>query len=176
MDLAYNAQGALQPEASRVWSFGLSLVQADGVGKSGTAQRDGGGGACCLGACPELLEPAPSKPAGRQRARLPHAMARLRNERIAPSSCHGCCRAPSSHAYPLPLPHPPAPVGLQRVRAPCLYIARIALFDRRANRFLGNVLGVRPESVGNYDKRWVFNPDERVIVRCGCVQVRSGGR
>ncbi|KAG2422970.1 hypothetical protein HXX76_015641 [Chlamydomonas incerta] len=94
VDLAYNGQGALQPETSRVWSFGLSLVQADGVGKT----------------------------------------------------------------------------GLQRVRAPCLYIARIALFDRRANRFLGNVLGVRPESVGNYDKRWVFNPDERIIVRCGCVQ------
>ncbi|KAG2426707.1 hypothetical protein HYH02_014747 [Chlamydomonas schloesseri] len=94
VDLAYNAQGALQPETGRVWSFGLGLVQADGVGKT----------------------------------------------------------------------------GLQRVRAPCLYIARLALFDRRANRFLGNVLGVRPETVGNYDKRWVFNPDERIIVRCGCVQ------
>ncbi len=65
------------------------------------------------------------------------------------------------------------PPGLQRVRAPCLFIARMALFDRRANRFLGNVLGVRPRGIGHADKLWEFNPEEQVIVRCGCVQVRG---
>ncbi|EFJ44587.1 hypothetical protein VOLCADRAFT_95212 [Volvox carteri f. nagariensis] len=94
VDFNYRPDGALLPENSRVWQFGLSLVQADGVGKT----------------------------------------------------------------------------GLQRSRLPCLFIARLALFDRRANRFLGNVLGLRPEAVSQYDKRWEFNPEERVIVRCGCVQ------
>ncbi|GFR45431.1 hypothetical protein Agub_g6810, partial [Astrephomene gubernaculifera] len=94
VDLSYSPEGALQPESARVWQFGLTLVQADGVGKT----------------------------------------------------------------------------GLQRVRQPCLYIARVALFDRRANRFLGNVLGLRPSGVSQYDKRWNFNTEERVVVRCGCVQ------
>ncbi|GIM08711.1 hypothetical protein Vretimale_12708 [Volvox reticuliferus] len=94
VDLSYTPDGALLPETSRVWQFGLSLVQADGVAKT----------------------------------------------------------------------------GLQRVRQPCMFIARLGLFDRRANRFLGNVLGLRPEAVSNYDKRWEFDPNERVIVRCGCVQ------
>ncbi len=53
-------------------------------------------------------------------------------------------------------------------------MARLALFDRRANRFLGNVFGVRPDAVSNYDKRWEFDPNDRVIVRCGCVQVGEG--
>ena len=35
VDLSYTPDGALQPEQSRVWQFGLSLVQADGVGKTG---------------------------------------------------------------------------------------------------------------------------------------------
>ena len=35
VDLSYSPDGALQPEMNRVWQFGLSLVQADGVGKSG---------------------------------------------------------------------------------------------------------------------------------------------
>jgi hypothetical protein len=61
--------------------------------------------------------------------------------------------------------------GLQRLRPPCLFIARVALFDRRANRFLGNVLGLRPDAVSHADKRWSFNPEDRAIVRCGCVQV-----
>ncbi|GIL65402.1 hypothetical protein Vafri_19136 [Volvox africanus] len=94
VDLSYTPDGALLPETSRVWQFGLSLVQADGVGKT----------------------------------------------------------------------------GLQRVRQPCLFIARLALFDRRANRFLGNILGLRPEAVSDYDKRWEFDPNQRIIVRCGCVQ------
>lgn len=72
-----------------------------------------------------------------------------------------------------PTSHPP---GLQRVRAPCLFIARMALFDRRANRFLGNVLGVRPRGIGHADKLWEFNPEEQVIVRCGCVQVGWWGK
>lgn len=102
VDLSYGADGGLQPETGRVWQFGLSLVQADAVGKT----------------------------------------------------------------------------GLQRVRAPCLFIARMALFDRRANRFLGNVLGVRPRGIGHADKLWEFNPEEQVIVRCGCVQAdpQSGTR
>ncbi|KXZ43546.1 hypothetical protein GPECTOR_87g408 [Gonium pectorale] len=87
VDLSYTPDGALLPETTRVWQFGMSLVRADSVGKT----------------------------------------------------------------------------GLQHARQPCLYIARMALFDRRANRFLGNVLGMRPEAVSHYDKRWEFNPEERVI-------------
>ena len=39
VDLSYGIDGSLQPESSRVWQFGLSLVQATGVGQTG-----GGGG------------------------------------------------------------------------------------------------------------------------------------
>lgn len=35
VDLSYTPDGALLPESSRVWQFGLALVQADAVGKTG---------------------------------------------------------------------------------------------------------------------------------------------
>lgn len=38
--------------------------------------------------------------------------------------------------------------------------------------------GVRPEAVVHKDKRWEFNPKDRVLIRCNCVQPdpRSGTR
>lgn len=44
VDLSYGADGGLQPETGRVWQFGLSLVQADAVGKTGERRRAPGGG------------------------------------------------------------------------------------------------------------------------------------
>jgi hypothetical protein len=35
LDLAYTADGALIEDAARVWQFGLALVKAEGVGKTG---------------------------------------------------------------------------------------------------------------------------------------------
>ncbi|KAG1657045.1 hypothetical protein FOA52_009240 [Chlamydomonas sp. UWO 241] len=71
------------------------------------------------------------------------------------------------------------PTGLHGTRAPCLFVARMALFDRANHRFLGNVLGVRPKGTAKKDSVWMFDPQaSRVIVRCNCVQPdpRSGTR
>ncbi len=35
LDLAFTADGALIEDAAHVWQFGLSLVRAEGVGKTG---------------------------------------------------------------------------------------------------------------------------------------------
>lgn len=39
-----------------------------------------------------------------------------------------------------------------------MYVARMCLFDRAANRFIGNILGLRPQAVINKDATWQFNP------------------
>ncbi len=48
--------------------------------------------------------------------------------------------------------------GLRQSRQACLHVARLALFDRARNRFLGNVLGLRPDAVTNRDSAWQFRP------------------
>lgn len=59
--------------------------------------------------------------------------------------------------------------GLRNVRNPCMYVARMAIFDRANNRFLGNILGVRPENVGDKDRSWTFNPRVRACMHILCV-------
>ncbi|KAL6749692.1 hypothetical protein V8C86DRAFT_2838028 [Haematococcus lacustris] len=66
------------------------------------------------------------------------------------------------------------PTGLIQERTPWLHVARIGLFDRSRNRFLGNVLGVRPEGVTKKGKTWTFNPKTKVLLRCSCVQPDPG--
>lgn len=63
--------------------------------------------------------------------------------------------------------------GLRGQRAPYLYTARMAIFDKRSNRFVGNVLGVRPTAVVSNERKWSFDAEDKVVVRCSCVQVRA---
>lgn len=51
--------------------------------------------------------------------------------------------------------------GVGQAREVCLYVSRIAIFDKQHNRFLGNVVGVRPLNVHRHDKTWTFNPKVR---------------
>lgn len=57
------------------------------------------------------------------------------------------------------------------MRTPYLYTSRMCVFDKRANRFVGNVLGVRPNNVTTNERKWAFDESDKVIVRCSCVQV-----
>lgn len=61
------------------------------------------------------------------------------------------------------------------MRTPYLYTTRMAIFDKRANRFIGNVLGVRPNVVSTNERKWAFDETDKIIVRCSCVQVGGGG-
>ena len=49
------------------------------------------------------------------------------------------------------------PTGLRGIRFPCMYVARACLFDRAHNRFIGNVMGFKPQSVLGNDSEWVFD-------------------
>ena len=49
------------------------------------------------------------------------------------------------------------PTGLRGIRSPCMYVARACLFDRAHNRFIGNVMGFKPQSVLGNDSEWVFD-------------------
>jgi hypothetical protein len=65
---------------------------------------------------------------------------------------------------PVSLPtHTASHAGLRQERSPCLFVARVGLFDRARNRFLGNILGVRPEAVTNKDGTWAFKPHVSVM-------------
>lgn len=44
VDLSYLPDGSLAPERDRVWQFALSLVQVDGLGKTGEAGAGSKGG------------------------------------------------------------------------------------------------------------------------------------
>ena len=58
--------------------------------------------------------------------------------------------------------HPPPRAGLRGIRSPCMYVARMCLFDRAHHRFLGNVMGFKPQAVLGNDAEWIF--DQKV---CG---------
>eukprot|EP00798_Chlamydomonas_sp_ICE-L_P001351 gene1351-32713_t len=71
------------------------------------------------------------------------------------------------------------PTGLKGIRSPCLFVSRLALFDRQHNKFIGNVLGLRPHSVVSDDSAWLFDPKvSHTIVRCSVLQAdpRTGTR
>ena len=54
--------------------------------------------------------------------------------------------------------HPSPPLaGLRGIRSPCMYVARMCLFDRAHHRFLGNVMGFKPQAVLGNDAEWIFD-------------------
>lgn len=70
---------------------------------------------------------------------LLHSVA-LANQTVLP-----CCLPSNPQAEGI------GPTGLHGVRSPCLFVARMALFDHANHRFLGNVLGVRPKGTAKKD-------------------------
>jgi hypothetical protein len=47
--------------------------------------------------------------------------------------------------------------GLRGIRSPCMYVARMCLFDRAHHRFLGNIMGFKPQSVLTNESEWIFD-------------------
>jgi hypothetical protein len=133
VDFAFTPDGALQPEVTRVWQFAFS------IGKVGHwCECKNKPIIVSFVGCPVLeggwcVRPTSMTPPGRARSPPPTLLA-------PPSQVEGV-----------------GPTGLRGVRAPCLHVARMAIFDRQHNRFLGNVAAVRPRSVVKEDTVWQFD-------------------
>lgn len=113
---------------------------------------------CCALACqPPILHCIPVLTKARQGPCIPACSSWLSNmEADLPSFCYYHCTL--LHAFwPVPALSSCARVGLLGTRQPCLYLARMALFDKQHNRFLGNIMGARPVSVKENESTWLFS-------------------
>ena len=65
----------------------------------------------------------------------------------------------------------PLHIGLKGIRTPCMYVARMCLFDRANHHFLGNVMGFKPQSVLTNESEWIFDPKVSSALSLYCSQL-----
>lgn len=68
---------------------------------------------------------------------------------------------------------PSPPAGLPKQAKPLRCAARMCLFDRRHNRFIGNIAEV-PTSVSGKTTHWSFSSQNACVVRCAQKQTPPG--